>query len=119
MKFQPGHHVGQRGAPRHQALGLKHITGAFVDACEWLAKHRHRASAGGQQPGTDIEQRALAAAGGADHADKFTSADRQAHVLDGGVALLGVVPVGKGAGHTLQLQRRRHVSPWGIWRWLF
>ena len=41
-ELEPGHHVGTRGAPRHQALGLEHVAGPPVDAGERFAESRDR-----------------------------------------------------------------------------
>ena len=77
-ELEPGHHVLQRGAPGHQALGLEHVAGAPVDARRAAAPNTSTAPAARrEQPGGDVQQRALAAAGRADDRDELARADRQ------------------------------------------
>jgi len=107
-ELQARHDVFQRGAPGHEAFGLEHVARTGVDTSQWLAKDAHRALAGHQQPGRDVEQRALAAAGGPHHADELPGAHGERDVLDRGVALTGVVLADECAGDVLQLDRSRH-----------
>src|SRR2546423_1714539 len=102
-----GHAVLRRRAPRHQALGLEHVAGARVDAREPLAEDTHHAGAGQEQPGRHVEQRALAAAGGADDRNELAGADGERDVAHRGVALAGIVLRDEGAGDAVERERRR------------
>ena len=74
-----------------------------------LAEHRHAAFAGRQQPGRHVQQRALAAAGGADDGDELARRHVQRHAAHGGVALAGLVGADEGASGLVERQgRRRH-----------
>ncbi len=83
-------------------VGSKHVAGAAVDAFERGAEHVHRIGTWCQQPGSDIEPRAIAAAGRSDHRDELASADGQGHVADRGVALARIVAAGESAGDAVR-----------------
>ena len=38
-ELQPGEHVVERAPPRHQRLGLEHVTGVAIDAGKRFAQH--------------------------------------------------------------------------------
>jgi hypothetical protein len=103
---QPGHHVAERGAPGHQALGLEHVARAPVDARQRLAEHAHAARARREQAGGHVQQRALAAAGRPDDGDELAGLDRERHVAHGGVARGVAVARDEGAADAVEAQRR-------------
>jgi ABC-type amino acid transport substrate-binding protein len=108
-KLQPGHHVGQPGAPRHQRVGLEHVAGTPVDAVggdQPLAEHLDRAGRRRQKPGRDVQQGGLAAAGRADHRHELALGDAQRRVGDGRVGFAAVA-TGEAAGDVGQRQGRR------------
>jgi hypothetical protein len=108
-ELQARHHVLQGGAPGHQALGLKHVAGAGVDVVQRLTKNMDRALARREQAGRHIEQRALAATRGPDHAHELTRSYGEIHVFDSGVTLAWVVLADEGAGHVAEFDGGFHV----------
>src|SRR5450759_402779 len=60
--------VGERAAPRQQAVFLEHVADAAPcgEVPRWRAVEAYLAAVGLENAGDDVEQRALAAAGGAE-----------------------------------------------------
>jgi hypothetical protein len=91
--------------PGHQRRFLEHetqaVAGAF-DLVDRLAPQQHAAVAGRQQPGHQLQQRALAAARSAEQGDELAFANRQLDRLQRACA------VGVGLLGRQDLDRRRH-----------
>jgi len=105
-ELEPGDHVVEGAAPRHEGFGLEHVAGVAIDARERLAQHPHRPSRGTQQAGRRVEQRRLAATRGPDDGDELAVGHGEVHVLHGRVAaaalrgeLAGDLVEGDGDGH--------------------
>jgi len=73
--------VVARRLPGHQRVLLEEIARPPVEAGERRAHHQHLPAGGQQQPRGRVEQRGLAAPGGADNGDKLVRADAK---IDGG-----------------------------------
>src|SRR5262249_23482762 len=84
--LEPNCHVLQRRLPREQRLRLEEITGLAVEAGEWRAEDLDPASGRRDEPGGDVEQSGLAAAGRADDGDKLPVRHRKRGAIDRGVA---------------------------------
>jgi NitT/TauT family transport system ATP-binding protein len=73
--FEPQQHVAEDGAPGKQQVLLHHVADAAAQAFDLLAEIVHRAGVRLDQAGDDVEDRGLAAAGGADDADEIARVD--------------------------------------------
>src|SRR5262245_36896652 len=85
-ELESGRDIGESRAPRHQRLRLEHVSGTRVQPIQRLAEDAHFASTRNEETGSDVEQRALPATGGADDADELARRDVQINVADRGVA---------------------------------
>ena len=75
-------HVGDRRAPGQQQVLLQHVAGFRRDAGEHRAVPPDLAGTRRKQPGEDIEQRRLPAAGGADDGDDLARLQLEADLAD-------------------------------------
>ena len=64
--------------PRKQRIGLEHHTATWLDAGDRLAVQQHAALGGLDEAGEHVQHRGLAAAGGAEQADRSRRPRRQA-----------------------------------------
>ena len=76
---QPVGHIAQRSHPRQRAGPLEHQRGA--EPAGVAPGHGHRTCCRVDQPGQDVEQRRLPAAGRADQRRELAVADRKGDVL--------------------------------------
>ena len=53
-ELEPGRDIGERIAPRHEPVGLEHVTGLSVHACERLAEDSQRSGGGPEETGGDM-----------------------------------------------------------------
>ena len=98
-RLQPDGDVFQRGLPGKQRVGLEQVAGLPVERGKRRAENVDAAGGRRQQPGRDVEQRGLAAAGRPDNGDEFAVGDLERRALDRGV--------GAAAGET---ERHRHLA---------
>ena len=75
-------HVAKHGAPGKQQVLLHHVADAAAQAFDLLAAIMHRARVRLDQAGDDIEDRGLAAAGGAHDADEIARVDVEGEVVE-------------------------------------
>ena len=88
-------HIVDHGAPGKGRLLLEDHADRRMRAAHELARHLDGAVIAVEQPADDVEQRRLAAARRADHADELAGRDRQRNVVDrGDDAVRGLEPLG-------------------------
>jgi hypothetical protein len=73
-ELEPGGHVAEAAAPRHQRLGLEHVAGPAVDARERLAETDTVPDDGFSRPAATFSSVGLAATRGADDGDELAFA---------------------------------------------
>jgi hypothetical protein len=76
----------QRGLPGKQRVGLEQVAGQAVEVREARAENFDPAGGWRKQPGGDVEQRRLAAAGRADDRNEFAIRDLERGTLHRGIA---------------------------------
>ena len=74
--------------PREQRILLENNAAVISRPDDRRAVHGDLAAGGRFQAGNNVQQRSLAAAGGADHADKFVFKDLQVYTVQGNGLLI-------------------------------
>ena len=101
--FQRQQDVLERGAPGQQVGRLERHAGDLQRADDFLAANFYVAGLRKLQPGDELHQGRLAAAGGADHGGKLAFPDRQRELVHGRHALSAV-----GVRHVVNLDEGGH-----------
>jgi len=107
--FEPDRDVLQRRLPGKQRLRLEQVTGLTVEPGERRAEDLDPASGRRDEPGGDVEQRGLAAAGRADDRDELAVGDGKRGAIDRGVA--AAIGKAKTDRHLRQRDGGRHDGP--------
>src|SRR5262245_10861333 len=105
--LEPDRDVLQRGLPREQRVRLEQVAGLAVERGERHAENVDAARGRRDQPGGDVEQRRLTAAGRADDGHELAVGHRKRGVFDRGIG----APVGEPERHRHLCERnggRRH-----------
>src|SRR3979490_3099987 len=79
-EFDRQQYVVKNGAPVQQHVALEHDSKTVRRTVEWPAANMDRAGVSVFEPRHQFQERALAAAGWADHADEFARPDLEVNI---------------------------------------
>ncbi len=107
-EFQAGDDVAERISPRHQRIGLKHVTGVRVDSGKSFAQYLYGPGGRLQQSRRNVEQSRFSAAGRADHGHELARSDLQRRVGNCRVTRVGLVARQEGTGDAVEREAGGH-----------